>query len=70
MPRLERLEFLGGPMDGKVVAVPPAVDCYHYCLNPMVIHLYIRDDHPSGLGFRQVFRHIELILSKSISKKD
>jgi hypothetical protein len=64
MPKLAKVEFLGGPMDGKVIAVPNSVDAYHCCLNPMIIHLYVRDEQHTGKGFRVVFRHTELMVAK------
>jgi hypothetical protein len=64
MPKLAKVEFLGGPMDGKMIAVPKSVDAYHCCMNPMVIHCYYRDEQHTGKGFRTVFRHCELVVAK------
>ena len=64
MPKLAKVEFLGGPMDGKVIAVPPSVEVYHCCMNPIVIHMYIKDEQHTGKGFRTVFRHCELVVAK------
>lgn len=58
---LQKIEFLGGPLDGKWVSVDPAADAYAIQLSPMTLHIYARDDQHHGLGFREVFRHSEVL---------
>lgn len=62
MAEFQRLEFIGGPLDGAVR--PVHEDC---SLMPLaagaVIHVYARDEVYTGSGVREVMRHREVVLA-------
>jgi hypothetical protein len=60
MAKLKKIECLGGPLDGKRVAVSNEVDFVTTNLNPLVTHWYTRDEQQLGKRVRQVFRHYEI----------
>lgn len=57
MSKLKRVEFMGGPLDGKWVSVPTGTYHYTYSLNPLATHVYVADEQYTGNSVRLVFRH-------------
>jgi hypothetical protein len=59
---LDRLEFIGGPMDGAIRHVHR--DCHRMPLAVgAVVHVYARDEVYMGFAVREVMRHIKTFSS-------
>lgn len=57
---VDRLEFLGGPLDGAIR--PVQRDCHQMPLAAgAVVHIYARDEVYMGFAVREVMRHIRTI---------
>ena len=63
MKKLKRVEFLGGPLDGKMLSVSATEPEYLFNINPLVNHIYTPDEQHTGKGVRTVYRHTEVRLS-------
>jgi hypothetical protein len=62
-PKVKKVEFLGGPFDGRVLAVFHAEPQYTLTMNPLVHHIYLPDEQHTGKGVRTVYRHTEVRIS-------
>ena len=58
--KLKRVEFLGGPLDGKWISVPEVDSQYTFNVNPLVTHTYLSDEQHTGKGVRTVYRHTQV----------
>lgn len=57
MPKLKRVECLGGPLDGKWVTMREDTTQFFVNINVLVHHLYVMDEQQTGKGVRTVYRH-------------
>lgn len=60
MPKLKRVECLGGPLDGRWVTVREDESQFFVNVNPLVHHLYVMDEQHTGKGVRTVYRHSQV----------
>lgn len=58
MKSLQTVEFVGGPLDGRRIAVDWSAVTYAICLSQAALHYYVRDQMQAGLGWREIFRHV------------
>ena len=60
MPKLKRVECLGGPLDGRWITVRDDLVEFFVNLHPLVHHLYVADEQQTGKGVRTVYRHMQV----------
>ena len=60
MNDIERLEFLGGPLDGAVRPVLASSPSMALVFGAAIVHVYVRDEVYTGYGFKAVMRHHEV----------
>lgn len=60
MTNIERLEFLGGPLDGAVRPVMACCPSMALVFGKAIVHVYVRDEIFTGYGFKTVMRHHEV----------
>lgn len=60
MNDIERLEFLGGPLDGAVRPVLASCPSMALVFGAAVVHVYVRDEVYTGYGSKTVMRHHEV----------